>query len=102
MIITPEELRVKVEGWVSNSRVPSHALPRLVVAGCIPLPELSAISEVIAAADEAQRCRERLVVSVWAEDQGPSRSRPSARGGAGQNSRSAWTSRCRPSRQPLR
>jgi hypothetical protein len=71
VIITPEKIAVKVEGWVSNSRVVSHALPRwssLVIAHG---PDLSAISEVVAAADDAQRCRERLVVSVWTEDGGP-------------------------------
>ena len=48
VIITPEEIAVKVEGWVSNSRVASHALPRwssLVVS--LVAPELSAVSEVI-------------------------------------------------------
>ena len=69
VIITPEEIAVKVEGWVSNSRVASHAVPRwssLVIAHG---PDLSAMSEVISAADEGHRCRERLVVSVWTEDQ---------------------------------
>ena len=28
VIVTPEEIGVKVEGWVSNSRVASHAVPR--------------------------------------------------------------------------
>src|SRR5689334_10997723 len=28
LIVTPGEIFAKVEGWVSNSRVPSHALPR--------------------------------------------------------------------------
>ena len=35
VIVTPEEIAVKVEGWVSNSRVASHAMPRwssLVIA----------------------------------------------------------------------
>ena len=71
VVITPEKIAVKVKGWVSNSRVVSHALPRwssLVIAHG---PDLSAISEVVAAADDAQRCRERLVVSVWTEDGGP-------------------------------
>jgi hypothetical protein len=73
VIVTPEEIVVKVEGWVSNSRVPSHALPRwsslLIPHG----PDLTVISEVIAAANEAHRCRERLVVSIWTEDQSPFR-----------------------------
>jgi len=83
VIITPEEFGVKVEGWVSNSRVASHAVPRwssLVVSRSL---ELSAISEVNAAVDESQRCRERLVVSVWTEDQGQFRPSPGARGGVG-------------------
>ena len=71
VIITPEEIAVKVEGWVSNSRVASHALPRWSSLVVSHGPDLSAVSEVIAAADEAHRCRERLVVSVWTEDQGP-------------------------------
>jgi hypothetical protein len=82
VIVTPEQIAVKVEGWVSNSRVASHALPRwssLVVAHG---PDLSAVSEVVAAADDAQRCRERLVVSVWTEDQGSFRAGPGTPNGA--------------------
>jgi hypothetical protein len=81
VIVTPEEIAVKVEGWVSNSRVVSHALPRwsslLVSHGA----DLAAISEVITAADEAHRCRERLVVSVWTEDQSPFRASSGALSG---------------------
>ena len=84
VIITPEELSVKVEGWVSNSRVPSHAVPRWSLLVVSRSQELCTVSEVNAAVDESQRCRERLVVSIWAEDQGPSRSRSAARSGVGQ------------------
>ena len=69
VIVTPEEIAVKVEGWVSNSRVATHAVPRWSSLALAHGPDLSAMSEVITAADEGQRCRERLVVSVWAEDQ---------------------------------
>jgi hypothetical protein len=68
VIITPDEIEVKVEGWVSNSRVTSHAVPRwssLVISGG---HDLSAVSEVIAAADEAHRCRDRLVTYIATED----------------------------------
>ena len=82
VIVTPEEIAVKVEGWVSNSRVASHALPRWSSLVISRGPDLSAISEVVAAADEAHRCRERLVVSVWTEDQGPFRAGSSAPNGA--------------------
>ena len=78
VIITPDKIAVKVEGWVSNSRVASHALPRWSSLVISHGPDLSAISEVIAATEEAHRCRERLVVSVWTEDQGPLRIGPGA------------------------
>jgi hypothetical protein len=71
VIVTPEKIAVKVEGWVSNSRVASHALPRWSSLVASRGSDLSAISEVVAAADEAHRCRERLVVSVCTEDRGP-------------------------------
>ena len=70
MIITPAELAVKVEGWVSNSRVASHTVPRWSSLNLSPGGDLSATSEVITAPDETHRCRERLVVSIWTEDQG--------------------------------
>ncbi len=76
VIVTPEKIAVKVEGWVSNSRVASHALPRWSSLFVPHGPDLSAISEVVAASDEAHRCRERLIVSVWTEDQDPSRAVP--------------------------
>ena len=76
IIVTPNEILAKVEGWVSNSRVSSHALPRwssLVISG--PAGP-SATTEVIASADEAQRCRERGVLLVWTGDAEPPRARP--------------------------
>jgi hypothetical protein len=73
MIVTPEEIAVKVEGWVSNSRVASHTLPRWSSLAVSHGPVLSAASELIAAVDEAHRCRERLVVSVWTDDLEPPR-----------------------------
>jgi hypothetical protein len=82
VIVTSEQIAVKIEGWVSNSRVASHALPRWSSLAVSRGPDLSAISEVVAAADEAHRCRERLVVSVWTEDQGPFRAGSSAPNGA--------------------
>jgi hypothetical protein len=69
VIITSDEVAVRAEGWVSNSRVPGHALPRrsslLVARG----PDLSAISDVVVTTEEANRCRERLVISIWTDDQ---------------------------------
>jgi hypothetical protein len=75
VISTPEELGLKVQGWVSNSRVASHAVPRWSLLTIIPRVDPTAFSDVINASDESQRCRERLTISVWGEERsrlGPS------------------------------
>jgi hypothetical protein len=84
VIIAPEEIAVKVKGWVSNSRVASHTVPRWSSLALSRGVESPAVAEVIAAADELHRCRERLLVSVWTEDQGLSSpsSYPSALNGS--------------------
>jgi hypothetical protein len=69
IIVTPEEIAVKVEGWVSNSRVISHALPRWSLLTFPRGTDLSAVSDVIPSADESLRCRERLLVSISTEPQ---------------------------------
>jgi hypothetical protein len=68
VIITSDEIAVRADGWVSNSRVPSHALPRWSSLLMSRGPDLSAISDVVVATEEAHRCRERLLVSIWTED----------------------------------
>ena len=73
VVIAPDEIAVKVESWVSNSRVASHAVPRPSSLAISHGPEFTAIGDVIAAADEAHRCREKLIVRVWGEDQCPCR-----------------------------
>ncbi len=75
VIIMPDEIAARVDGWVSNSRVPSHATPRRSTLAIEHGPDFTAVCDVITAVDEAQRCRERLVVSAWAEDLCPCRSR---------------------------
>jgi hypothetical protein len=82
VVIAPEEIGAKVDGWVSNSRVASHAVPRWSSLGIAHGPDLSVVGEVIAAADEAHRCREKLIVSVWGEGQCPCRPASTARTGA--------------------
>jgi hypothetical protein len=68
VIITPDELGLKIEGWVSNSRIASHALPRWSSLTATPRANLTASSDVITAADESHRCRERLTSSAWTEE----------------------------------
>ena len=71
VIIASDEVAVRVEGWVSNSRVPGHALPRWSSLLLAHGSDLSAISDVLVTTEEAHRCRERLVISIWTEDQDP-------------------------------
>ena len=73
VVIAPDEIAVKVESWVSNSRVASHAVPRPSSLAIAHGPEFTAVGDVIAAADEAHRCREKLIVRAWGEDQCPCR-----------------------------
>src|SRR5262249_33531418 len=68
MGVTPSEIFAKVEGWVSNSRVPSHTTAHwssLALSG----PSGPSVSgDVISAADEAKRCRERALLHVRTGD----------------------------------
>jgi hypothetical protein len=56
-------VRVKVDGWVSNSNVPGHGLPRfsLIEGGGIVK---TAQSEVIKHSDTAQQCQEKMSLSI--------------------------------------
>ena len=69
IIITPEDIIIKAEGWVSNSRVVSHAIPRRSSLLVSQATNLTASSEVIPALDALRQCREKLQVCLWAENQ---------------------------------
>lgn len=64
----PSDLAVKLEGWVSNSRVAAHALPRFSALTAAGPTGLCGMAEVVHSADELQRCRERLVARAWADE----------------------------------
>ncbi|WP_422927793.1 hypothetical protein [Singulisphaera sp. PoT] len=69
LVVSPQQIQAKIEGWVSNSRVASHAVPRystIVVSGATGL---SATTEVIPSVDECARCKERVVLQVWNGDE---------------------------------
>jgi hypothetical protein len=68
LILSLSEIGAIVEGWVSNSRVASHAVPRLVRVTVSGTSAASGTGDVIVSSDESQRCRERVVISVWADD----------------------------------
>ena len=68
IVVAPADVLLKVDGWVSNSRVKSHAVPKastLLIAGT---PGLTGTVDVLPSTDESQRCRERATIQVWADD----------------------------------
>lgn len=71
LVLTPGEIEVKAEGWVSNSRVPGHASPRKVSVALRPAEKAVVDGDVIPAADDPARCRERVSLAVWSDDQAP-------------------------------
>jgi hypothetical protein len=70
MVVTPTEVLAKLDGWVSNSRVAAHAQPRLSSLVISGPAELSGTADVVSAADESQRCRERATIQVWIDEPG--------------------------------
>ena len=71
VVITPDDLTIQADGWVSNSRVTSHALPRWSSLRILHGPDLSTVSDVIVATEDADRCRERLKIVIETEDKHP-------------------------------
>ena len=65
--LAPADISAAVEGWVSNSRIASHASPRPAAQALRGPDDLSAFAEVIESPDEALRCRERATLRVWAD-----------------------------------
>jgi hypothetical protein len=63
--LAPGDLAASVDGWVSNSRVPSHAVPRRSAPKVEGAGGGTSAHEVIASPDEAKQCRERLVLRAW-------------------------------------
>jgi hypothetical protein len=86
VVVAPEDIAVKVEGWVSNSRVASHAVPRHSSLAIPHGPELTAVGKVIAAADQEHQCSEKLIcqLSVDGCPSGPNAIRDGTRAKSGQ------------------
>ena len=66
--VGPSDVVAKVEGWVSNSRVASHAVPKLSAVNLAGSSGLSGLADVVASADDANRCRERVVAQVSTDE----------------------------------
>jgi hypothetical protein len=63
--LAPGDLAASVDGWVSNSRVPAHAVPRRSSPKVEGAGGGTMAHEVIGSTDEAKQCRERLVLRIW-------------------------------------
>ncbi len=68
MILARSEIGAVIEGWVSNTRVASHTVPRFSRVTVSGSSTASGTGEVITSSDESVRCRERVVVSLWSND----------------------------------
>ena len=66
--VAPSDITGRVEGWVSNSRVCVHAMPKWSEVFVSGTSGLTGMADVVTSADEGNRCRERLSVQVWADD----------------------------------
>ena len=80
LALRAEQVAAEVDGWVSNSRVASHAYPRhthLVVSGAAGA---SSASEVISSSDESRRCRERGNLLIWPAEDGEPPPEPVTKG----------------------
>lgn len=64
--LNPSDVSARVEGWLSNSRVPVHATPRRSAASVDGSAGSAAYAEVIAGGDELLRCRERASIRLEA------------------------------------
>ncbi len=65
VVIAPEEIGARVEGWVSNSRVASHGVPRRSTLAVEHGPDFTAVCDVIAAVERGApvpRAADRLGV----------------------------------------
>ena len=71
LVVTPSDISARVEGWVSNSRIASHAAPRHAAQVLQGPTGLAAFAEVIESPDDSRRCRERAALRVWPDGETP-------------------------------
>jgi hypothetical protein len=74
VVVLPSEIRATIEGWVSNSRLASHAVPRLTRVTVSGTSGGSGTGDVIVSTEESQRCRQHVVLSIWVDDSPSSKS----------------------------
>jgi hypothetical protein len=65
LVVPPAELVARVDGQVSNSRVPDHEHPVRAAVEASGGAGLVGTADLVTAEDDARRCRERLVLQAW-------------------------------------
>jgi hypothetical protein len=83
LVIPPAELAARVDGSVSNSRVPDHERPVRAAVEASGGAGLVGVADLVTAEDDARRCQERLVLQAWPAAAGESPPPPVALAGAG-------------------
>ncbi len=69
IVLAPGDLGAAVDGWVSNSRVAAHAVPRRSNPRVVGASGSGTSTyDTIPAPDDAKACRERLVFRAWSAD----------------------------------
>lgn len=64
LVLRPEQVRAEVDGWVSNSRVRSHAAPRRLAHVVDAVPGHASVAPLVTSRDPARRCGERATLQV--------------------------------------
>lgn len=72
LVVPPAALVARVEGSVSNSRVPDHEHPIRAAVEASGASGLLGATDLVTAEDDTRRCRERLVLQAWPAAEGES------------------------------
>ncbi len=67
--VLPAEVTATVDGWLSNSRVPCHAVPRLTSHTLSGSTDLATSTAVVTSNDLTEDCKESAVLHLWPEGQ---------------------------------
>lgn len=69
--LSASDVGVRYEGWVANSRCPSHGVPRKSQAQFTLAETNPLVTPVINSTNEKQRCRERIALAVSTSEEPP-------------------------------
>ena len=70
-VLAPGSVSVRVNGWVSNARVPGHEVSRRSELRFRGKRQESSAIEIIPSTDVNSRCQERGMLEIWPDDLDP-------------------------------